>query len=195
MAESELLSGALEPTNEWYAVAKIAGLKMCEAYRRQYGCRFISAMPTNLYGPGDNFDLESSHVAAALIAKAHRAKTRGDATLEVWGSGSPLREFLYVDDAADALVFLMKRYDGVTHINVGSGQEISIADLARLVCRVVGFEGNIVFDASRPDGTPRKLLDISQMRSLGWTARTPLEAGLRRAYRWYVEHETERRAA
>jgi GDP-L-fucose synthase len=195
MSESELLTGPLEPTNQWYAVAKIAGLKMCEAYRQQYGCRYISAMPTNLYGPGDNFDLETSHVAAALIAKAHLARTKGDETLRVWGSGTPRRELLYVDDAADALVFLMKHYDGDEHINVGTGKEITIADLAKLICDIVGFEGELTFDTSRPDGPPRKLLDISRLQSLGWQSRTPLEQGLQLTYRWYLEHERQRRAA
>jgi GDP-L-fucose synthase len=195
MTEAELLAGPLEPTNQWYAVAKIAGLKMCEAYRRQYGCDFISAMPTNLYGPGDNYDLESSHVVAALIAKAHIARTSGASTLRVWGDGSPLREFLFVDDAADAFVFLMKHYSADSHINVGTGEEVSIADFARLVCRVVGFRGTLTFDASRPNGTPRKLLDVGRLSALGWRASTPLEKGLEAAYRWYIEHTAKGRVA
>jgi GDP-L-fucose synthase len=195
MAETELLSGPLEPTNQWYAVAKIAGLKMCEAYRRQYGCDFISAMPTNLYGAGDNYDLESSHVVAALLAKAHMARVSGAPTLRVWGDGSPLREFLFVDDAADALVFLMKHYSADSHINVGTGEEVSVAELAHLVCRVVGFRGTIAFDASKPNGTPRKLLDVGRLSALGWRASTPLEKGLELAYRWYAEHTAKGRVA
>jgi GDP-L-fucose synthase len=195
MTEPELLSGPLEATNQWYAVAKIAGLKMCEAYRRQYGCDFISAMPTNLYGPGDNYDLESSHVVAALLAKAHIARAAGASTLQVWGDGSPLREFLFVDDAADAFVFLMKHYSADSHINVGTGQEVSIADLARLVCRVVGFRGTLIFDASQPNGTPRKLLDVGRLSALGWRATTSLEQGLEIAYRWYTEYKAKGRVA
>jgi GDP-L-fucose synthase len=157
IAEESLLTGPLEPTNEWYAIAKIAGIKLCQAYRRQYGCDFIAAQPTNLYGPGDNYDLTSSHVLPALLRKAHEAKLNGAKSLTVWGSGTPLREFMHVDDLADAVVFLAKNYSGEGHINVGSGEEISIRQLAELICREVGFKGELVFDASKPDGTPRKL--------------------------------------
>jgi GDP-L-fucose synthase len=192
MPEEALLTGPLEPTNEWYAIAKIAGLKMCAAYRREYGCDFISAQPTNLYGIGDNFDLASSHVIPALMAKAHRAKLDSAAELRVWGSGRPLREFLYVDDLADALVFLMERYSDELHVNVGSGEEVSIADLARAVADAVGFAGWLQFDASKPDGMPRKLLDTSRLQSLGWRARTPLVDGLRATYAWYRDSLDER---
>ncbi|MEW5703503.1 MAG: GDP-L-fucose synthase [Pseudomonadota bacterium] len=188
--EEALLEGQLEPTNQWYAIAKIAGLKMAQAYRRQHGADFISAMPTNLYGPGDNFDLLSSHVVPALIAKTHQAKVSGAATVEIWGTGTPRREFLYVDDLADALVHLMKVYSDAMHINVGAGTDISIAELARLIARVVGFSGKIAHDASKPDGMPRKLLDVRRLNALGWRARTSLEEGLRKTYRWYLE-ETE----
>jgi GDP-L-fucose synthase len=167
MRESDLLTGPLEPTNEWYAIAKIAGVKLCQAYRRQYGDDFISAMPTNLYGPGDNFDLTSSHVLPALMRKAHEAKQARQEAIEVWGSGTPLREFLHVDELADACVFLMKHYSDDQHVNVGSGQEVSIRELTQLICRAAGFSGKIVFDSSKPDGTPRKLLDTSKINSLG----------------------------
>lgn len=185
--EEALLTGPLEPTNEWYAIAKIAGLKLCAAYRRQYGADFISAMPTNLYGPGDNWDLASSHVVAALIRKAHEAKSRGAAELEVWGSGSPLREFLFVDDLADGCVHLLRHYSDEPAINVGSGEEVSIRDLALLVCEVVGFTGRLRFDPSKPDGTPRKRLDTSRLEALGWRAATPLREGLARAYAAFLE--------
>jgi GDP-L-fucose synthase len=191
MAEDALLSGPLEPTNEWYAVAKIAGIKMCQAYRRQYGCDFISAQPTNLYGPGDTYDLEGSHVIPALILKAHAAKAAGRRDMTVWGSGAPLREFLHVDDLADALVFLMKGYSGESQINVGSGVEVSIRELAETVCRVVGFEGTLVFDDSKPDGTPRKLLDCSRLHALGWNHGRGLEDGLQDAYAWFLENAAE----
>lgn len=193
ITEDALLTGPLEPTNEWYAVAKIAGIKMCQAYRRQYGCDFISAQPTNLYGPGDNFSLSQSHVIPALMAKAHNAKIAGAKSLEVWGTGTPKREFLYVDDLADALVFLLKSYSGSVQLNVGTGEDISIADLARLVCSVVGFEGELVFDASKPDGTPRKLLDVSRLNTLGWRAETELADGLRTTYAWFCDHYREAR--
>ena len=176
------MTGALEPTNEWYAVAKIAGIKLCQAYRRQYGCDFIAAQPTNLYGPGDNYDLETSHVLPALLRKAHEAKLAGAPSLTVWGSGTPRREFLHVDDLADAVVFLAKRYSGEEHVNVGSGEEVTIRDLAGLICDVVGYRGALAFDASRPDGTPRKLADVSKLNALGWKARIGLEAGLRQVY-------------
>lgn len=190
MPESALLTGPLEPTNQWYAIAKIAGLKLCEAYRRQYGCDFISAQPTNLYGPFDNFDLESSHVLPALIRKAHEAKRAGAATLAVWGSGTPLREFLHVDDLADALVFLATRYSADGFVNIGSGAEVSIGNLALIVARAVGFAGTVRFDASRPDGTPRKLLDTTLLESLGWKARIPLNDGIASAYAWFLQQET-----
>ena len=186
MTEAALLTGPLEPTNEWYAVAKIAGIKLCQAYRRQYGRDFISAMPTNLYGPGDNYDAESSHVAAAMQVKVHRAKQTNAPTVEIWGTGTPRREFLYVDDLADALVFLMKRYSEERHINVGTGTDISVSELAALVARVAAWAGEFVYDRSKPDGMPRKVMDVSRLKALGWTARTPLEEGFRTAYLWYV---------
>ena len=189
--ESTLLTGPLEPTNEWYAVAKIAGIKLAQAYRRQFGCDFISAMPTNLYGPGDNFDLADSHVVPALIAKAHVAKLSGARSLTVWGSGKPMRELLYSDDAADGLVFLMRHYSGAEIVNLGTGSDISVADLAKLICRIVGFAGQLSFDDSKPNGTPRKLLDVSRMAAMGWCASTSLEEGLDHTYRWYVEHHDE----
>ena len=191
--EEALLTGPLEPTNQWYAVAKIAGIKLAEAYRRQYGADFISAMPTNLYGPGDNFDLEASHVVPALIAKTHAAKESGAAEVEIWGTGKPRREFLYVDDLADALVFLMRNHSGPEHVNVGTGADVTIRELAELIKKVVGFEGGFRFDSSKPDGTPRKLLDVSKLARLGWLARTPLEEGLSLSYRWFLEHQQEAR--
>lgn len=187
MDESQLLTGPLEPTNEWYAIAKIAGIKLCQAYRKQHGARFISAMPTNLYGPGDNFDLEKSHVIPALIRKMHEAKEAREDAVEIWGTGKPRREFLHVDDLADALVFLMKNYDGADHINVGVGQDLSIKELAEIIRDVVGFEGELAFDPSKPDGTPRKLLDVSRLNALGWYARTSLKEGLQSTYEWYEE--------
>ncbi len=186
MTEDALLSGALEPTNQWYAVAKIAGIKLCQAYRRQYGVDFISAMPTNLFGPGDNFDLESSHVAAALLRKAHEAKRDNEESLTIWGSGTPRREFLYVDDCADALVHLLARYSGEPHVNIGTGQDVTIGELAETIAEVVGYGGAFRYDTSKPDGTPRKLLDVSRLRQLGWTAATPLRDGLAKTYDWYV---------
>jgi GDP-L-fucose synthase len=186
--EEALLTGPLEPTNQWYAIAKIAGLMMCAAYRRQYACDFISAMPTNLYGPGDNFDLAQSHVVPALIAKIHAAKLADSGPAEIWGTGTPRREFLYVDDLADALVFLMTRYSDEPHVNIGCGEDIAIGDLARLAAEIIGFEGGFVHALGKPDGTPRKLLDVSRMTALGWTARTPLPEGLRRTYAWFLEH-------
>jgi GDP-L-fucose synthase len=186
--EEYLLTSALEPTNEAYAIAKIAGLKMCEAYNRQYGTKFVSLMPTNLYGPNDNYDLQSSHVLPALIRKAHEAKARGERSLAVWGSGTPRREFLHVDDLADAAAFVMESsvVDGV--FNVGVGEDLTIRDLAQMVCRVVGFEGELVFDATKPDGTPRKLLDVSKLGQMGWTASIPLEEGIRATYADFLEH-------
>lgn len=168
MTEDALLTGALEPTNEWYAIAKIAGIKLTQAYRKQYGCDFISAMPTNLYGPGDNFDLTSSHVLPALIRKAHEAKLRGDKEIVIWGTGTPRREFLHADDCADALVFLMKTYSDESHVNVGSGEDISILDLTKLICEIVGFKSEIKHDLSKPDGTPRKLMSAEKLRAMGW---------------------------
>jgi len=188
MAEEALLQGALEPTNEWYAVAKIAGIKMCAAYRRQYSCDYISAMPTNLYGIGDRYDVTQGHVVAALISKFHAAKVEGRDSVEIWGSGSPLREFLYSEDLADACVFLMTRYSGESHINVGSGQELSIRQLARLIADVVGFEGGMTFDLSKPEGPSRKLMDITRLSAMGWRAANRIEEGMSAAYAWYVEN-------
>jgi GDP-L-fucose synthase len=186
MREEELLTGALEPTNQWYAIAKIAGVMLCEAYRRQYGDDFISAMPTNLYGPGDNYDLNSSHVLPALIRKIDTAHRQGAAQVELWGTGTPLREFLHVDDLADACIFLLKNYSDAQHVNVGSGHEVSIRDLAALVADAVGFTGEFVFDSSKPDGTPRKLLDSGKLHALGWHARMSLRDGIADAYSWYL---------
>ena len=180
--EDALLTGPLEPTNEWYAIAKIAGIKLAQAYRRQHGRDYISAMPTNLYGPGDNYDLNSSHVMPALIRKAHEAKASGAKEIVVWGTGTPLREFLHADDCADALVFLLKTYSGEEHVNVGSGTDISILDLTKLVCKVVGFEGEIVHDLTKPDGTPRKLMSADKLSAMGWTPKISLEDGIRDAY-------------
>ena len=186
MKEEYLLTGELEPTNEAYAIAKIAGIKLCDAYRAQHGDDFISVMPTNLYGPGDNFDLQNSHVLPALIRKFHEAKESEEPTVTVWGTGSPRREFLYVDDLADACVFLMHEYSEAGTINVGVGEDLSIAELAALVREVVGYEGEIVYDTSKPDGTPRKLLDVSRLEGLGWRAKTPLRDGVEETYRWYL---------
>ena len=188
ITEQELLAGPLEPTNEWYAVAKIAGIKMAQAYRRQYGFSVISLMPTNLYGPGDNFDPRTSHVLAALVRKFHEAKVSGAPELCVWGTGKPRREFLYVDDLADAACFLMSNYDSEDIINVGTGRDLTVAELAVLIAEVTGYEGQIVFDPSKPDGTPRKLLDVSRARSLGWQFRMGLREGLRRTYQWFQEN-------
>ena len=185
MAEDALLTGALEPTNEWYAIAKIAGIKLCQAYRKQHGDDFISAMPTNLYGPGDNFDLASSHVVPALIRKIEEARLAGAPQVEIWGSGTPRREFLYVDDLADACVFLLKRYSGHEHVNVGTGTDLTIRELAATIARVVGYRGSFTYDSSKPDGTPRKLLDVSRLSALGWQASTSLEAGLKQSYDWF----------
>lgn len=188
MREDALLTGPLEPTNEWYAIAKIAGIKMCQAYRKQHGCDFISAMPTNMYGFNDNFDLQSSHVLPALMVKVHNAKVNGDRSYEVWGSGSPLREFMYADDCADALIHLLKSYSGESHVNVGTGEEVSIRALAETMCEVVGFDGELVFDASKPDGTPRKLMDSSLLRGMGWSPKVQLKQGIARTYAWYLEN-------
>jgi GDP-L-fucose synthase len=196
MPETALLTGPLEPTNQWYAIAKIAGIKLAQAYRRQYGCNFISVMPTNLYGPGDNFDLLQSHVVPALLVKVHEAKRQRAAAVDVWGTGTAQREFLHVDDAADGLVFLMKDYAEEAHVNLGTGVEVSIADLADTICDIVGFDGRLRFDASKPDGAPRKVVDVARIGALGWQARIPLRQGLEQTYRWYIEHlaQGERRA-
>ena len=186
ITEDALLTGPLEPTNEWYAIAKIAGIKLAQAYRRQHGCDFISAMPTNLYGPGDNFDLNTSHVLPALIRKAHEAKQSGADHIVIWGTGAPRREFLHVDDMADACVFLMQRYSDAEHVNVGSGEDITILDLAKLVCEVVGFKGEIVCDTTKPDGTPRKLMSGEKLRVMGWEALTELPDGIAGAYRAFT---------
>jgi len=183
--ESALLSGPLEPTNEAYAIAKIAGIKLCQAYAREYGADFISAMPTNLYGPNDNFDLETSHVLAALLRKAHEAKTRNDRKLVVWGTGKPRREFLHVDDLASACLLLLERYDSPEIINVGCGEDISIRELAELICDVVGFDGELAWDTTKPDGTPRKLLDVTKLRALGWKPAITLRDGIARTYEWF----------
>jgi GDP-L-fucose synthase len=193
MTEEELLTGPLEPTNESYAIAKIAGIKLCQAYRRQYGSNFISAMPTNLYGPNDNFDLASSHVLPALIRKFHEAKIAGSGEVTIWGTGSAKREFLHVDDLADACVFLMAHYEDERHINVGTGEDLSIRDLAGLVRDVVYPEAALAFDTSKPDGTPRKLLDVSRLHALGWRHRTSLREGIESTYRWFLQNQTQLR--
>jgi GDP-L-fucose synthase len=188
MKEEYLLTGPLELTNEWYAIAKIAGLKMCQAYRRQYGFKAISLMPTNLYGPGDNFDLQNSHVLPALIRRFHEAKLRGDPTITIWGTGTPRREFLHVDDMADAVVYLMNSYDNEQIVNVGWGEDITIRELAEMIALVAGFKGKIEFDTSKPDGPPRKLLDTSRLTSLGWKPKIKLRTGIESAYAWFQEH-------
>ncbi|WP_036259745.1 GDP-L-fucose synthase [Methylocapsa aurea] len=193
--EEALLTGPLEPTNEWYAIAKIAGIKMCQAYRRQYGRRYISVMPCNLYGQNDNFDLSTSHVLPALIRKFHEAKEAGKSEVVVWGTGTPLREFLYVDDLADAVVFLMDRYDGDEPINCGAGSDVTIRHLAETIGRVVGFEGSLVFDAGKPDGTPRKLMDSGRLAALGWQPKTKLEDGIAEVYRWFLQEKKPTLAA
>lgn len=187
--EDALLTGPLEPTNEWYAIAKIAGIKLAQAYRKQHGCDFISAMPTNLYGPEDNFDLQSSHVMPAIIRKAHQAKLNGDKTITVWGTGTPRREFLHADDCAEALVFLLKTYSGYEHVNVGSGDDVTILELTRLVCEVVGFEGEIVHDLSKPDGTLRKLMSAGRLRGMGWAPRISLRDGIAETYGWFLANQ------
>jgi GDP-L-fucose synthase len=193
MKEEDLLSGFLEPTNEPYAIAKIAGIKLCQAYRKQYGCDFISAMPTNLYGPHDNFSLTSSHVLPALIRRFHDAKVEGRREVVVWGTGAPRREFLHVDDLADACVFLMRRYDAVDHVNVGTGEDLTIRELAEMVRDAVHPGSELVFDASKPDGTPRKLLDVSRLHALGWRHRIDLRAGVESSYRWFLENHDRAR--
>ena len=192
--EDYLLTGPLEPTNEWYAIAKIAGVKLCQAYRREYGFNAISLMPTNLYGPGDNFDLANSHVLPALMRKFHEAKVNGDPRVVMWGSGTPRREFLHVDDLADAVVQLTETYEGEDIVNIGTGQDISIRELAELMRAITGFEGEIVADTSTPDGTPRKLLDVSRLHALGWQAKIPLRQGIEETYRWFLGHRSEVRA-
>jgi len=193
MPESSLLSGELEPTNSAYAVAKIAGIQQVQAHRKQYGRNWISAMPTNIYGPGDNFHPEDSHVVPALLRRVHEAKERGDDEVVIWGTGSPLREFLYSDDLARAIVFLTEHYDSGEIINVGSGEEVSIKGLAETVAAVVGFEGKLKFDSSKPDGTPRKLLDTSRLEALGWAAQTSLKDGLSTTYEWFLQHKDDYR--
>lgn len=188
LKEEYLLSGPLETTNEWYAVAKIAGIKMCQAYRIQHGCDFISAMPTNLYGPGDNFDLESSHVLPALIRKFHQAKVSGSPVVTMWGTGSPKREFCHVDDCAEACVFLMNEYSGKDIVNIGVGEDVSISELGEIIKSIVGFQGDIEYDTSKPDGTPRKLVDVTRINSLGWHAKTPLKDGIAATYQWYLDN-------
>ena len=186
--ESYLLTGALEPTNEPYAIAKIAGLKLCEFYKEQYGDNFFSIMPTNLYGPNDNYDLQSSHVLPALIRKFHEAKINGDPSVELWGSGMPKREFLYVEDLAEACVFLMNEYNGSTLLNVGTGKDLSILELAEKIKKITNFKGEVIWDKSKPDGTPRKLLDVSKVNSLGWEAKTSLDQGIKKTYEWYIQN-------
>ncbi|MFP4086991.1 MAG: GDP-L-fucose synthase family protein [Desulfobacteraceae bacterium] len=191
MKEEHLLSGYLEPTNEPYAVAKIAGIKMCQAYNRQFKTRYISVMPTNLYGPGDNFDLKSSHVLPALIRKCHEAKQAGHRTVEIWGTGSPRREFLYVDDMADACLFLMENYEDSEIVNIGVGEDLTIQELAEMIAGIVEFPGELRFDPSKPDGTPLKRLNVSKLNRLGWNASVSLEEGIKRTYAWYCAHQTE----
>ncbi len=186
--EDYLLTGPLEPTNEWYAIAKIAGVKMCQAYRREFGFNAISLMPTNLYGPGDNFDLKNSHVLPALIRRFHDAKVRGDADVTIWGTGTPRREFLHVDDLADAVLYLLQHYDAEPIVNIGWGRDVTIRELAELVMSVVGYSGNLLFDHTMPDGTPRKLLDVSRLEALGWRPKISLRQGIERTYTWFTEH-------
>lgn len=189
ITEDALLTGPLEPTNEWYAIAKIAGIKLCQAYRRQHGCDFISAMPTNLYGPGDNFDLTSSHVIPALMRKAHEAKAAGAKAMTIWGSGTPRREFLHVDDCAAALIFLLKNYSGDQHVNVGSGTDVTIDELARLVMAAVGFSGILEHDTTKPDGTPRKLMSNDKLAAMGWAPAVSLPDGLKSTYQWFLDNK------
>jgi GDP-L-fucose synthase len=192
--EDYLLSGELEPTNEWYAIAKIAGIKMCQAYRKQYGFDAISLMPTNLYGPGDNFDLQNSHVLPALIRKFHEAKINQDKTVTIWGSGTPKREFLYVDDMADASVYLLENYSAADIVNVGTGEDVTIKELAHIIQKILDFKGELVFDATKPDGTPRKLLDVSKLQSLGWQSKTALITGIQQTYDWFLSNQQSIRA-
>lgn len=192
MREEALLTGPLEPTNEWYAIAKIAGIKLCQAYRRQYGCDFVSVMPTNLYGPGDRYDAEGGHVVAALIMKIHAAKVSNSATVELWGSGTPKREFLFSEDLADACVFVMKNYSGEMCLNVGTGRDMTILELAETIARIAGWDGTFTFDRSKPDGMPQKVMDVSRLKALGWSAPTGFETGMKEAYRWYVANVAEK---
>ncbi len=194
MKEEALLTGALEPTNEWYAIAKIAGIKLCAAYRRQYGCDFVSVMPTNLYGPGDRYDAENGHVVAALIMKIHAARMANSPAVELWGSGTPTREFLFTEDLADACVFVMKNYSEELFLNVGTGREMTILELAESIARVAGWKGAFTFDRSKPDGMPRKVMDVSRLQGLGWSAQTPFDDGIRQAYDWYVARVANRAA-
>jgi GDP-L-fucose synthase len=194
MREESLLTGALEPTNEWYAIAKIAGIKLCEAFRRQYGCDFVSVMPTNLYGPGDRYDAQGGHVVAALIMKIHAAKVANSSAVELWGSGTPRREFLYSEDLADACVFVIKNYSGEMFLNVGTGHDMTILELAQSIAKVAGWNGSFTLDASKPDGTPRKVMDVSRLRVMGWNASTDFETGMKEAYQWYVTHVAGSRA-
>jgi GDP-L-fucose synthase len=192
MREEALLTGELEPTNEWYAIAKIAGIKLCQAIRRQYGCDFVSVMPTNLYGPGDRYDAEGGHVVAALIMKVYAAKQANRSTVELWGSGTPRREFLFTEDLADACVFVMKNYSDEMFLNVGTGRDMTILELAESIARVADWKGTFTFDKSKPDGMPRKVMDVSRLRELGWNATTDFETGMKEAYRWYVDNVAER---
>ncbi len=191
--EDYLLTGPLEPTNEWYAIAKIAGVKMCQAYRREFGFNAISLMPTNLYGPGDNFDLENSHVLPALIRRFHEAKLRGDASVTLWGTGTPRREFLHVDDLADAVLYLLHSYNAEPIVNVGWGEDVTIRELAQMVMSVIGYRGHVIFDSTKPDGTPRKLLDVSRLTGLGWRAQIPLKTGIETTYAWFRGHSGDAR--
>ena len=186
MREEMLLTGALEPTNEWYAIAKITGIKLCQAYRRQYGCDFVSVMPTNLYGPGDRYDAENGHVVAGLIMKIHAAKLANSPTVELWGTGKPRREFLFTEDLADACVFVMKNYSDDLFLNVGTGNDITILELAHSISKVIGWQGTFTFNTSKPDGMPRKVMDVSRLRSLGWSASTDFETGMKSTYEWYL---------
>jgi GDP-L-fucose synthase len=194
MREEALLTGALEPTNEWYAIAKIAGIKLCAAFRRQYHCDFISVMPTNLFGPGDRYDAENGHVVAALIMKIHAASKSNSATVELWGSGTPKREFLFTEDLADACVFVMKNYSDELFLNVGTGRDMTILELAESIARVAGWNGKFTFDRAKPDGAPRKVMDVSRLRALGWGAQTPFDEGIKQAYDWYVANVVDRAA-
>jgi GDP-L-fucose synthase len=191
--EEYLLTGPLEPTNEWYAIAKIAGVKMCQAYRREFGFNAISLMPTNLYGPGDNFDLQNSHVLPALIRRFHEAKVRGDESVTVWGTGTPRREFLHVDDLADAVLYLLRSYESEAIVNIGWGEDVTIRELAELVMSAIGYRGRLIFDANKPDGTPRKLLDVSRLTALGWQAKITLKSGIEHTYAWFKEHSADAR--
>lgn len=195
ITEEALLSGSLEPTNQWYALAKICGIRLCQAYRLQHGCDFIAAMPSNLFGPGDNFHPMNSHVPAALLSRFHDAKVNGSPNVTIWGTGKPRREFLYVDDLADACIFLMKTYSDLSHINVGTGEDIPIRDFAEMIADTVGYKGDMVFDQTKPDGVPRKLLDVTRLNELGWSARTSLKEGLERYYAWYLANKSQARYA